>query len=230
MQFSSFTRTITGNTILFKNIDPLENVQSIQSYSDNSSGSFLKKEIRWSFNGSYWSSWQTLTQNTISRIANSNRYLFLEVRYVGTGTITSLSINYIGDAYIIPSTSISVVVPSVDAPIVVTPTTGLHSFSAFTKTTTGDTILFKNLNSIENVESIKSYYDNSSGSFKKEIRWSFTGSYWSAWQLLSQNVITEINNSSHQYLFLEIRYVGSGTVTTLSINYIGAVYVPPQLA
>ena len=84
MQYSSFTKTLTGTTILLKNELPIEQVGRIISYSEVSkTGSFTKIEFRWSFTGNYWSSWQTLTQNAISNInTNDNYYLFLEIRYV----------------------------------------------------------------------------------------------------------------------------------------------------
>ena len=100
MQFSTFIQSISGNTILLKNTVPIENVQTITSYSDNSNGSFLKKEIRWSFNNVYWSSWQTLTLYSITHInTHLNPYLYLEIRYVlnavGSGTVSTFNIIYI---------------------------------------------------------------------------------------------------------------------------------------
>jgi hypothetical protein len=99
MQFSAFIESISGNTILLRNTEPIENVKTIVSYSDNSNGTFSKKEIRWSFNQVYWSSWQTLTPYSITHInTHLNPYLYLEIRYVlssiGSGTVTTFNINY----------------------------------------------------------------------------------------------------------------------------------------
>lgn len=106
MQFSNFTRTETGNIVLFKNTSPLQGITALKYYTDNSSGSFQKKEIRWSFNGDYWSSWSTLNQGNVSGISiGSNPYLFLEIRYTSAGgTVTSFVLNYDGAAQS-PSTS-----------------------------------------------------------------------------------------------------------------------------
>ena len=56
MDFSTFTRTISGNIILFVTDTPLENVGSIRFYKDNAAGNFVKKEFRWSFTGDHWAS------------------------------------------------------------------------------------------------------------------------------------------------------------------------------
>jgi len=97
MIFSNFTRSESGTTILFKNELPIEDVGSIKFFKDNASGSFTKKEFRWSFNKNYWASWETLNQGNLTRIDTSGKaYLFLEVRYVvsGSGAVTSFSVNY----------------------------------------------------------------------------------------------------------------------------------------
>ena len=100
MQFSTFVRCVTGNTITFRNTEPIIDVNAITNYSDNSSGTFLKKEFRWSFNEIYWAAWQTLTQNNISHIdVGGNHHFFLEIRYVLTminsGTVSRFVLNYI---------------------------------------------------------------------------------------------------------------------------------------
>lgn len=95
MQSSSFIRTVTGSTTLFKNNTPFEYVQSIKFYTETVSGSFTKKEYRWSFNNTYWSAWGTLNQGNLSSIVvGTNRYLYLEIRYVGAGTATAFTLNY----------------------------------------------------------------------------------------------------------------------------------------
>ena len=99
MEFSNFTKTTSELTILLKNSTPIEIVKIIKYYSDNSSGTFSKKEFRWSFNNDYWSSWETLSSGTISNIKlKSNIYLFLEIRYVqsaeDSGDVTTFTIYY----------------------------------------------------------------------------------------------------------------------------------------
>lgn len=98
MIFSDFVITDSGSTILFSNINPIKNVGSIKFYKDNSSGSFIKKEFRWSFDKNYWSSWETLNQGNLTDInVNGNENLYISIRYVhgGSGKVTNFSINYI---------------------------------------------------------------------------------------------------------------------------------------
>ena len=99
MKFSYFTKIVSGNTILFKNELPVEYIQKIKFFQDNSKGSFKKKEFRWSFNKNYWSSWEDLNQGNLAGIdIRDNRYFFLEVRYVqsaaGSGTVTTFYFEY----------------------------------------------------------------------------------------------------------------------------------------
>jgi hypothetical protein len=98
MIFSNFVRTESGNQIFFKNITPIDNVGSIKFYKDNASGSFAKKEFRWSFNGNYWASWEILNQGNLTNTAVSgNPCLYIEVRYVKaaeSAKVTTFSINY----------------------------------------------------------------------------------------------------------------------------------------
>ena len=95
---SAFTRTVSGNTILFANSTPLENVGKIRFYKDNASATgWVRKELRWSFNRSYWSSWMLLNQeNLVSILVGNNKFIFLEIRYIssGSGTCTSFSLDY----------------------------------------------------------------------------------------------------------------------------------------
>jgi hypothetical protein len=96
MIFSNFARTESGTQIMFKNALPIENIGSIKFYKDDSKGSFSKKEFRWSFNGSYWASWETLNQGNFSAI-DIKGHLFVEVRYIKTSitsTVTTFSITY----------------------------------------------------------------------------------------------------------------------------------------
>jgi len=98
MVFSNFIRTVSGSQILLKNTTPIENVGSLKFYKDNSSGTFTKKEFRWSFNKNYWSSWVTLNQGNLTKIdVKGNSCLYIEVRYITANTsakVTTFSINY----------------------------------------------------------------------------------------------------------------------------------------
>ncbi|MFW6311237.1 MAG: hypothetical protein ACOC1K_03270, partial [Nanoarchaeota archaeon] len=99
MVFSNFTKITSGNTILFKTDVGIENVDKIRFYKDDSSGSFDKKEFRWSFNNNYWSSWEKLNQGNITSInLKGNKYFFLELRYVlsaqGSGNISFFRLYY----------------------------------------------------------------------------------------------------------------------------------------
>jgi len=100
MQFSNFSREQQGLIITLYNSSPLENVQNVKYFSDNATGSFAKKEFRWSFNNEYWSSWESLSQSAISRIQTyNNYYLFFQIRYtlttLNSGNVTSFTVNYI---------------------------------------------------------------------------------------------------------------------------------------
>lgn len=102
MVFSNFARSESSGQILFKNTNPIENVKSIKFYKDNASGYFSKREFRWSFNNSYWSSWESLNQGNLTSISTlGKKYLFVEVRYIGTGKVTSFSITY-DEGYVQP--------------------------------------------------------------------------------------------------------------------------------
>lgn len=99
MIFSTFVRSSSDNEILFKNDIPLEYVKLLKYYSDDSIGTFTKKELRWSFNNVYWSAWCNLNQGNLSSIqVKGNRYLFFEIRYTrsnSTPTVTTFNVNYI---------------------------------------------------------------------------------------------------------------------------------------
>ena len=100
MNFSTFTKISSGNLIYFRNESPIENVGTLKFYKDNSSGTFLKKEFRWSFDRNYWSSWETLNIGNIAKVnTGNNRYLFFEIKYTMTsptaGKVTSFAVEYI---------------------------------------------------------------------------------------------------------------------------------------
>jgi hypothetical protein len=97
MNFSNFVRTESGNQILFKNSVSIDNVGVIKFYKDNASGSFSKKEFRWSFNNSYWSSWEILNQGNLTNTSINGPCLFIEIRYIkanAAAKVTSFSIGY----------------------------------------------------------------------------------------------------------------------------------------
>jgi len=100
MNFSTFTKISSGNLIYFRNESPIENVGTLKFYRDNASGTFLKKEFRWSFDRNYWSSWETLNIGNIAKVnTGNNRYLFFEIKYTMTsptaGKVTSFAVEYI---------------------------------------------------------------------------------------------------------------------------------------
>jgi len=99
MNFSTFTKISSGNLIYFRNESPIENVGTLKFYKDNPSGTFLKKEFRWSFDRNYWSSWETLNIGNIAKVnTGNNRYLFFEIKYTKgspTAEVTSFAVEYI---------------------------------------------------------------------------------------------------------------------------------------
>jgi len=99
MVYNTFSREDVDNTIIFSNESPLKTVDRILTFADNASGSFKKREVRWSFNAEYWSSWQVITPNVVTGInVNNNPYLYLQFRYTlnsaNSGTVTTITINY----------------------------------------------------------------------------------------------------------------------------------------
>ena len=242
---SAFTRTVSGNTILFANSTPLENVGKIRFYKDNASATgWVRKELRWSFNRSYWSSWMLLNQeNLVSILVGNNKFIFLEIRYIssGSGTCTSFSLDYTSS-----TSSSTSVVSSIDTLVSAnnfipdehktsTPRLGKSGniFSDFHHIITGNTILFSNYRPINNVGKITFYKDNASGTFiKEEFRWSFNRTYWSSWTALNQENLILVSTGNNKYLFLEIRYTFSGTAScsSFSITYTlnsSPTYAPP---
>jgi hypothetical protein len=100
MNFSNFTKISSGNLIYFRNEAPIENVSSIKFYQDNASGTFLKREMRWSFDRTHWSSWEDLNVGNIDKInTGNNKYLFFEIKYTMTsptaGKVSSFFVEYL---------------------------------------------------------------------------------------------------------------------------------------
>jgi len=98
MVFSNFVKSESGNQVILKNNVPIENVRNIRFFKDDSSGSFVKKEFRWSFNNNYWSAWEPLNQGNLTKLEIKGKpYFFLEIRYVKANTaakISSFSLTY----------------------------------------------------------------------------------------------------------------------------------------
>jgi len=95
--FSNFSKTDEGNITILRNISPIQNVEKIRFYKDDSSGSFDKKEFRWSNNRGYWSSWESLNQGNLSNLNLKKSLLFFEFRYVKANLqakISKISITY----------------------------------------------------------------------------------------------------------------------------------------
>jgi hypothetical protein len=115
MNFSNFTKTSSGNLIYLKNKIPIENAGSIKFYKDDSSGNFLKKEMRWSFDRNHWASWMDLSIKNIAGIKTAdNKYLFFEIKYTMTsptaGRVSIFSIEYLlntGQTFIPPIKDVS---------------------------------------------------------------------------------------------------------------------------
>jgi hypothetical protein len=118
MQFNNFSKTVSGLTVLFRNIMPIGNVSSFKFYSDDSTGSFSKKEFRWSFDNNYWSSWETLNQGNVTNInTNFNPYTYLEIKYTLTGansgSVNSFVLNFTENQ------STSLLTPSINQQIII---------------------------------------------------------------------------------------------------------------
>jgi len=98
MVYSNFDITVVGNQVLFKNASPIENVEFLKYYKDDATGTFNKKEFRWSFDNNYWASWTTLNQGNVSGLSmNANKFLYLEIRYIKSNSsadVCSFSLNY----------------------------------------------------------------------------------------------------------------------------------------
>jgi Chaperone of endosialidase len=234
MQFSNFLKTSENLTITLYNKLAIANVLAIKYYTDDATGSFAKKEFRWSFNDEHWSSWEPLSQNAFSNInVYGNYYLFLQIRYVlsslNSGNVSNFSVNYTTTGIVTPvynpEVNVSISTPSTTTEKQETSTLIGKQFSSFSKIEEDLTITLYNEFPVTNVETIRYYVDNASpsGFAKKEFRWSFNKEYWSSWQLLVQNAIANIDIDEHAYLFLEIRYtlnsINSGTVSTFTLYY-----------
>lgn len=234
MVFSNFARSEANNNIFFKSVTPIKLVKALLYYKDNASGLFNKKEFRWSFDQSYWSSWEKLDQGNITNISIGNKSeLFLEIRYAKGASKTNVTVFSIGytQATALPQTPVK---PSIPRPIQPKPaprsvsrppTSSVSSanYSNFSRTEANSQILFSSINPLKLVKNIKYYKDNAVGAFsRKEFRWSFNRSYWSAWETLNQGNISSVNIDNNPLLYLEIRYVKAAeksNVTSCTVNY-----------
>jgi hypothetical protein len=234
MQFSGFTKKEEAGKIIFYNSSIIKNIKKINYYKDDASGSFIKKEFRWSPNGSYWSSWEKLEQSSLSSIKIQNSSIFLEIRYVGTGSVDKFSIYYTSIGSSTPKNinstpDVSKIIPAAPKNKQKVENTKMDSIGSvsLTRTQEKNIIYFRINGYILDANSIKYFRENSSGSFtKKEFRWSFSKTYWSSWEPLTQENISSIKMEG-RYLFLEIRYISSGGIANeFKIFYEGGKYIP----
>jgi len=92
MQYQFNERTENIKTILFRNSSPLH-VSLIRYFKEEGvTGTFTKKEFRYSFDNATWTNWNTLTQGNLSAIQfRDNPDFYLEVQYtregIGSGNI-----------------------------------------------------------------------------------------------------------------------------------------------
>jgi hypothetical protein len=229
IESATFARVATDTVITFKNTAPFIRVNDITGFEDDSAGTFLSKQFRWSFNNSYWSAWETLTTEKLALLqAYPNTNLYLEVKYTlsaaGLGTVTEFNISYTQFAEIVGTIDEETTETITEEPDVYTGYTSSPTFSNFKRSTSGLEILFANLVPVTYVDNITEYNSDSVGLFsKEEFRWSFNNNYWSAWTTLSEDNLNRIVVYPNKYLYLEIRFVQSsvdtGTATTFSINY-----------
>ena len=87
MQYQFTERQEFIKTIEFANSNPLLNVQRITYFKEEEiSGSFSKKEFRYSFDNAVWTNWNTLTQGNLAGIAYSdNPKFYLQLKYSRNG-------------------------------------------------------------------------------------------------------------------------------------------------
>jgi len=82
-QFIFTNNTVGITTILFKNQNPILNVEKIAFYKETElTGSWLKKEYRYSFDDIVWSTWRTFTQAAVQGLDFANHpNFYIEVLY-----------------------------------------------------------------------------------------------------------------------------------------------------
>jgi hypothetical protein len=103
MQYQFTERREYVKTIEFQNSQPLKNIQRIRFFKEEGvSGTFVKKEYRYSFDNSSWSNWNTLTQINLAGIQFKDKPDFwLHVKYtrigVGSGNIQKWYLYYDSD-------------------------------------------------------------------------------------------------------------------------------------
>lgn len=103
-QFIFNDKTVGVTTILFKNINPLQNVEKIVFFKETGlEGNWLKKEFRYSFDDAIWSKWNTFTQTNVTKIKFNNQpNFYIEILYTrknyNTAKIDDLYLFY--DSYI----------------------------------------------------------------------------------------------------------------------------------
>ena len=87
MQYQFNERFEYVKTIEFLNSNPLLNVERVRYFKEEGvTGTFIKKEFRYSFDNSVWTNWNTLTQANLSGIQfRDNPNFWLQVKYTRTG-------------------------------------------------------------------------------------------------------------------------------------------------
>lgn len=232
MVFSNFTRSEANNNIFFKSVTPIKLVKTLKYYKDNASGVFNKKEFRWSFDQSYWSSWEKLDQGNITSISIVNKpTLFLEVRYSKGAVKSNVTVFSVGYTAVTnapapvkkPVAPLPKPVPKPAPKPVIKSGSSSANYSNFSRSEANSQILFSSINPLKLVKTIKYYKDNAIGVFtKREFRWSFNRSYWASWETLNQGNMSSIETAGNPLLYLEIRYTKGAVrsnVTSFSLNY-----------
>ena len=90
MQYEFTERREYVKTIEFFNTNPLVNVEKITYFKEAEvTGTFVKKEFRYSFDNSTWTNWNTLSQPNLTAIQfRDNPNFYLQVRYNRQGITT----------------------------------------------------------------------------------------------------------------------------------------------
>lgn len=100
LQFIFNNKQVKITTILFKNVTPILDIDKIAYFKETGlSGTWLKKEFRYSFDNTVWSNWNTLTQQALINLKFTNQpQFYIEVLYTrasyNSANITDLYLFY----------------------------------------------------------------------------------------------------------------------------------------
>lgn len=100
LQFIFTNKQVKITTILFKNVTPILDIDKIAYFKETGlSGTWLKKEFRYSFDNTVWSNWNTLTQQALINLKFTNQpQFYIEVLYTrasyNSANITDLYLFY----------------------------------------------------------------------------------------------------------------------------------------